>query len=110
MEEDIKKIEQIIKRCDQCKFHECINCEICWNEVQAIKRVVNGYRELEENQLWSEATIKGLRESFIHKSVIREKMEEYKKLLMNRNRFSDVDRIKAINERILAYKELLEEE
>ena len=44
------------------------------------------------------------------KETIREKKEEYKKLLMSCNRFSDVDRIKAINERILAYEELLEEQ
>jgi hypothetical protein len=41
---------------------------------------------------------------------INEKIEEYKKMLLNCNRFSDVDRIKAINERILALKELIGKE
>lgn len=44
----------------------------------------------------------------ISKEVIEKKIEEYKKMLMSCNRFSDVDRIKALNERILALQELLE--
>ena len=50
---------------------------------------------------------KHLLESYIPTSLIKEKIEEYKKLLKSCNKFSDVDRIKAINERILAYEELL---
>ena len=38
----------------------------------------------------------------------KDKIEEYKKMLLSCNRFSDVDRIKAINERILELEELLE--
>lgn len=41
---------------------------------------------------------------------INEKIEEYKKMLLNCNRFSDVDRIKAINERILECEELIGKE
>lgn len=79
MEEDIKKIEQIIERCDQCKFHECINCEICWNEVQAIKRLVKGYKELEIiiNSLnCTLAQFREYRKESITKSKIREKIEK----------------------------------
>lgn len=39
---------------------------------------------------------------------VKDKIEEYKKMLLSCNRFSDVDRIKAINERILELEELLE--
>lgn len=39
---------------------------------------------------------------------VKDKIEEYKKILLSCNRFSDVDRIKAINERILELQELLE--
>lgn len=49
-----------------------------------------------------------LSEKYIPVSLVEEKIEEHTKLLTSCNRFSDVDRIKAINERILAYKELLE--
>lgn len=41
---------------------------------------------------------------------IKDKIEQYKKILLNCNRFSDVDRIKAINERILELQELLEKQ
>lgn len=41
---------------------------------------------------------------------INEKIEEYKKMLLSCNRFSDVDRIKAINERILECEELIGKE
>lgn len=41
---------------------------------------------------------------------IKDKIEEYKKMLLSCNRFSDVDRIKAINERILELEELLKGE
>ena len=44
----------------------------------------------------------------IHKNKIREKLEEYNNILMSCNKFSDIDRIKAINERVLELKELLE--
>lgn len=50
------------------------------------------------------------KDEVIPKSLVREKIEEYKKLLLSCNRFSDVDRIKAINERILMLQELLGEE
>lgn len=40
--------------------------------------------------------------------TIKDKIEKYKKMLLSCNRFSDVDRIKAINERILELEELLE--
>lgn len=41
---------------------------------------------------------------------VKDKIEEYKKMLLSCNRFSDVDRIKAINERILELQELIEKE
>lgn len=45
---------------------------------------------------------------FIPVQKVKDKIEEYKKMLLSCNRFSDVDRIKAINERILELQELLE--
>lgn len=55
-----------------------------------------------------EQALKDVDDNFIPVSLVQQKIEEYTKLLKNCNRFSDVDRIKTINERILAYKELLE--
>lgn len=48
IKEDIKWIEKIIKKCDDCGLHECIVCEICWTEVQAIKHVLKDYKKLQE--------------------------------------------------------------
>ena len=47
-------------------------------------------------------------ENYISKQKVKDKIEEYKKMLLSCNRFSDVDRIRAINERILELQELLE--
>ena len=67
-------------------------------------RVLGRYGEIEVHDLIN----KTLANDYIPVSLVEEKIEEYTKLFKNCNRFSDVDRIKAINERILAYKELLE--
>lgn len=47
-------------------------------------------------------------ENYISKQKVKDKIEEYKKMLLSCNRFSDVERIRAINERILELQELLE--
>lgn len=59
-------------------------------------------RELELN-------LKNFNEMYISKNKIREKLKEYKEMLKTCNKKDDIERIKAINERILAYEELLEE-
>lgn len=51
-----------------------------------------------------------VKENYIPVEKVKDKIEEYKKMLLSCNRFSDVDRIKAINERILELQELLEGE
>lgn len=48
IEEDMKWIEKIIKKCDDCGLHECIACEICWTEVQAIQHILSDYKKLQE--------------------------------------------------------------
>lgn len=77
-----------ISRLDDVKF---TNLEFA--SVRAIREIQSLERKLDNS---------------ISVSLVEEKIEEYTKLLKSCNRFSDVDRIKAINERILAYKELLE--
>lgn len=57
-----------------------------------------------------EESLKRSREKeYIPKSVIRNKIKEYEDMLKTLNNKSDTDRIKAINERIIGYKELLGE-
>lgn len=102
-------IENLIKKCKECKLNECINCEISWTEIQEIKKLVARVKELEQieaehqkengelreqlNELEKYKTlyinIQGMRngkellKKYINdsvlKSTIREKIEEYKK-------------------------------
>lgn len=37
MEEDLKRL---IKRCDECKLNECINCEISYSDIQTIEHLI----------------------------------------------------------------------
>ena len=48
MKKDIEKVENLIKKCDECKLKECINCEISWSEISSVRRLVDKYKELEE--------------------------------------------------------------
>ena len=46
--------------------------------------------------------------NYVSKQKIKDKIEEYKNMLKTCNKAKDIDRIKAINERILELEELLE--
>lgn len=51
MEEELKRVECLIERCNQCKLNACITCDICWSEVQAIKEILEQNKEIgEENK------------------------------------------------------------
>ena len=73
MEEDMVYLEELINFAILLNTH----CVIEKKEIRAIENLINRVKELEENQIWSEATISGLKQDFIPKSKIREKMEEY---------------------------------
>lgn len=47
-------------------------------------------------------------ENYISKKKVKDKIEEYKNMLKTCNKAKDIDRIKAINERILELQELIE--
>ena len=44
--EDIQKVEKLIKKCDECKLNECINCEVSWTEVTSIKKIIDEYKRV----------------------------------------------------------------
>jgi hypothetical protein len=86
MEEDIKKIEQLIARCDNCNLKECTECGIVWNDVQSIENLIKGYKEKEERNIYLVNERKKLEEllyvsneNYIEKSVIKDKLEELEK-------------------------------
>lgn len=45
--------------------------------------------------------------NYIHKDVIIKKIEEYQNMIKKLNSKSDIERIKAINERLIAFQEIL---
>lgn len=127
--EDILKSEKLIKKCDECKLNECINCEISWTEIDLIRRIVDNYkRVLKENEELKNAVnivnkeksdwIRAYQEekdkqfellrSSIPVKEVKDEIEEYKNMLKTCNKAKDIDRIKAINERILELQELIE--
>lgn len=52
---------------------------------------------------------KHIKENYIPKQLIRNKIEEYQNLLTTCNKKEDIERIKGLNERILILKEILGE-
>lgn len=86
MEEDIKIIEQFLmgnKCCEDCT-EKCVDCYIEYEEVQAVARLIKGYRELEEENKkiiqgkFREVADKNsyIKDMYIPKSKIKEKIEE----------------------------------
>ena len=128
IEEDIKNAEHFIKSIKTDKeykedgWHGYYNKEIVeltrilehilsdykrvLKENEELKRLVahkNGYTKKLEEDLFENCS-----NYVIPVQKVKDKIEEYKKMLLSCNRFSDVDRIKAISERILELQELLE--
>lgn len=80
IEEDIKKAEELIKKCDKCKLTECINCEISWTEIASIRRIIDNYRNiLKENEEYSkQLDLDYVDKNYISKKKIEDTIEELK--------------------------------
>lgn len=132
IEEDILNIEKYIELVTEKNYCECNELnEICSgsqcygsrNVAYSMKRILSDYkRVLRENEELKvlEDDIQDKRiayidepefeEKYITKQKIKDKIEEYKNMLKTCNKAKDIDRIKAINERILELQELIERE
>ena len=126
IEEDIEIIESIIEEYENCSVPEVdMQVNVTFREKQnnALNHILSDYkRALKENEElnlkyymlynWKIENLKPqefkIKIQVIPIQKVKDKIEEYKKMLLSCNRFSDVDRIKAINERILELEELLE--
>ena len=76
-------------------------------DVKALEIVLNYIDKLQKEN--KEAYHKGFIDGIISsKYIIGNKKEEYEDMLKTLNNKRDTDRIKAINERIIGYKELME--
>ena len=118
IEEDIKDIEKYISFTSK-RENFSHDTDWNWNKDLAnkIEHILSDYkRVLKENEELNEKILdnagiyqlgfKDGEESYIKK--VKDKIEEYKNMLKTCNKVKDIDRIKAINERILELEELLE--
>ncbi len=62
IKKDIEKVENLIKRCEECKLKECINCETSYTEIMSVKRIVDSYKKVlkENEELKEERQIVGI--------------------------------------------------
>ena len=72
IEEDIKRLNNIIKKCDECKFATCEQCEINWTDVQPIKTVLGNLEALCDMQ----------RSENKENEILKEKVKELEKALL----------------------------
>ncbi len=124
-EEDRKILEKLINtmKSDRELFDEKTDKEIYTFFINALEHILSDYkRVLKENEelketYKSEKKMKNeyvklyqdllLKENVIPVQKVKDKIEEYKNMLKTCNKVKDIDRIKAINERILELEELL---
>ena len=85
------KIKQLEKENEELKFKER-------------SRIIGEYGDTEIHDVIN----KILSNDYISVQKVKDKIEEYKNMLKTYNKAKDIDRIKAINERILELQELLE--
>lgn len=71
---DIQKVDKLIKKCDECKLNECINCEISWTEVVSIKKITDEYKKVLKI---NEVLLKENEEIKIKNSAIKRESEAY---------------------------------
>lgn len=72
------------------------------------KRVLKENEELKKFHIQDNKHLDFIMQHCIPVQKVKDKIEEYKKMLKTCNKAKDIDRIKAINERILELQELLE--
>lgn len=127
MENNIEMIENILntERRNRRGNRE-IRFEVNSNYYKAVSKLLSDYkRVLKENEelkfkersriigKYGDAEIhdvinRTLSNDYIPVQKVKDKIEEYKNILKTCNKAKDIDRIKAINERILELEELLE--
>ena len=109
----IEELEEFIKGpCETCKYCEAAYKLNRKNIIQLLNLTKKSQKEKEElkaDNYELNNRITDLLEN-IPIQKVKDKMESYKKILKTCNKAKDLDRIKAINERILELQELIENE
>lgn len=73
----IKVLNNIVRRCEECKFATCEQCEISWTEVQSIKIILGNLDALCDMQRSADRELERC------KKIIEEKERENKELKNN---------------------------
>ena len=101
MEEDIKILEEFIKYFEaeavSIKYRRNISITVGEDDIEALKNLIKGYRELEEWKREKGCSIKEVYELFIPKSKIEDKIEELKETADEDN-LDDFIRIQVLEE------------
>ena len=116
VDEAIKLIKSEIERCKDFR----VNLTSTYVPVNMLDTVLNYIEELEKREIWSTATINGLKKDFIPKEKIRDKIEEiqkqYEETLKTAN-FKEIETMNKTNFKGIMFegqrkilKELLESE
>ena len=121
IKEDIERLKLCsTNQCNICGRYEKEECMLERNRCEQhilsdYKRVLKENEELKKSKITYEK-VRDIQEKnrnivdnkYIPKQIVKDKIEEYKNMLKTCNKAKDIDRIKAINERILELEELLE--
>ena len=127
MNEEEKKAIEFIKdliawdvRQELCpNKEECENLEIMLNLIEKLQKENEELKEENEynkilldmnNNFTIDKKTGNYKWNVIEIQKVKDKIEEYKNMLKTCNKAKDIDRIKAINERILELQELIEKE
>lgn len=123
IEEDIKIVENYLANSAMNEIDSNFFKNSGWETVdleipKSMQHILSDYkRVLKENEELKnqEATQRKINELLVQRysnsilvQKVKDKIEEYKNMLKTCNKAKDIDRIKAINERILELQELLE--
>ena len=111
MNEDEKKAIDFLKETN----FDYLEYDMCVSSVEIISNLVERLQKENEELKNQEATQRKINELLVQRysnsisvQKVKDKIEEYKNMLKTCNKAKDIDRIKAINERILELQELLE--
>ena len=111
MNEEEKKAIDFLKETN----FDYLEYDMCVSSVEIISNLVERLQKENEELKNQEATQRKINELLVQRysnsisvQKVKDKIEEYKNMLKTYNKAKDIDRIKAINERILELEELLE--
>ena len=110
IEENIEELKRLLYRDELTQYGKRKLINYYEQQEKDYKRVLKENEELKERIREHTLLISPyyVKENFIPVQKVKDKIEEYKNMLKTCNKAKDIDRIKAINERILELQELLE--